>query len=142
MYEDGNIKVILSLNKTMNMLIFNFNIRGTVRSICDNCLETLDVPFKCEEKIYVKFGESYDEPSENIIILPFVEHEIDVSKIIYDLIVTSLPIRHIHINKNGQQKCNSEMLEKLREYSVLEPRGGYGLEKQIDPRWDDLKKII
>ena len=140
MYENGNIKVNLSLNKMANMLILDFNIAGTVLSICDNCLEILDVPIKCKEKIYVKFGEEYDEPSEDIIILPYTEHEFDVSKIIYDLIVTSLPIRHIHSNgKNGNQKCNPEMIEKLKEYSVYEPHSGY---ENKDPRWNDLKKII
>jgi uncharacterized metal-binding protein YceD (DUF177 family) len=138
MYENGNIKVILSLNKTMNMLIFNFNISGTVSSICDKCLETLDVPLSCDEKIYIKFGEEYDEPAEDIIILPFGEHEIDISKIIYDVIVTSLPIRHIHSN---DKKCNPEMIKKLKEYSVHE-HSGYEHEDETDPRWNELKKII
>ena len=143
MYENGNIKVILTLNKTIQMLILNFNIVGTVSSICDKCLEEMDIPFQCEEKIYVRFGEEYDEPSEDVIILPFGEHELDVSKIIYDLIITSLPIRHIHdLDKKGNSKCNPEMLKKIREYSVNELHSGNDKKKQTDPRWNALKKII
>jgi len=143
MYEDGNINVKLTFSKSMQMLILDFNIAGTVSSICDNCLESVEVPFICKEKICVKFGDEYDEPSEDVIILPFNEHEIDVSKIIYDLIVTSLPIRHLHNpNNNSKNGCNKEMLKKISEYSVFEPHIGIGKEDYSDPRWDKLKNII
>jgi len=143
LYKDGNIKVILSLKKAMSVLLLDFNISGTVESICDYCLEPVNVIVNSQEKIYVKFGEKYDEPTEDTIVLPHGEHELDVSKIIYDLIVTSLPIRHIHeFDKNGNSECNPEMLKKLSEYSVEEPHSGNEHENQSDPRWNELRKLI
>lgn len=143
LYSDGNIKVNLSLKKAKQMLLLDFNISGTVKSFCDNCLEPVNVPVSSQEKVYVKFGEKYDESAEDIIELPHGEHELDVSKIIYDIIVTSLPIRHLHIiDENGNSGCNPEMLKKLSEYSVEEPHTGNEHENETDPRWNKLKKLI
>ena len=143
LYKDGNIKVDLSLKKVMSELLLDFNISGTIKSICDYCLEPVNVSVNSQEKIHVKFGEKYDEPAEDIIILPHGEHELDISKIVYDLIVTSLPIRHVHqFDKNGKSECNPEMLKKLSEYSVEEPYNGDDSENQEDPRWNELRKLI
>jgi len=140
LYDDGNITVKLMLNKGMNMLVLDFNINGTIKSVCDNCLEPVDVKVKTNETIYIKFGETYDDSSEEIIILPHNEHEINISKILYDFIVTSLPIRHLHETDNkGALLCNPEMIKKLNEYKA-ESRVEH--KNEADPRWNELKKIF
>lgn len=144
LYENGNVKVDIVLTKGNQMLIFDFQISGEVESVCDNCLEPINVPVNCNGKLYVKFGEEYDEPAEDVIVLPHEEHEFNVAQIIYDLIVTSLPIRHLHpANKNGKTACNPDMLQKLKQYLVEEaPVHTSEEEETTDPRWSELKKLI
>jgi len=144
LYEDGKVQVEVELNKGNQMLIFNFHMQGSVASVCDNCLEPLDVPVDCNGKVYVKFGEEYDEPTEDVVVLPHEEHEFNVAQIIYDLMVTSLPIRHIHPpDANGDPTCNPEMLQKLSEYLVDEaPVSNDNSAHEEDPRWSELKKLI
>ncbi len=144
LYENGTVKVDVVLTKGNQMLIFDFQISGKVESVCDNCLEPINVPVNCNGKLYVKFGEEYDEPAEDVIVLPHEEHEFNLAQFIYDLIVTSLPIRHLHpANKNGKTACNPEMLQKLKQYLVEEaPAYTKEEEETTDPRWSELKKLI
>ena len=123
LYEDGEIDVVLNLNKSQQVLIFDFEMNGTLLTLCDNCLDDLSLAIDIESRLYVKFGDEYDEPTE-------------------DIIVTSLPIRHIHkVNEDGSSECNPEMVKKLSQYLVEnEPQGEEG--DEIDPRWDKLKSII
>ena len=140
LYTDGDINVDIEMNKGMQMLVFDFDIKGTILSVCDVCLEPVNVPVNCQSKLYVKFGEQYDEPAEDVTVIPHQECEFDLKHILYDLIVTSLPIRHIHeVDKNGKSGCNPEMLKKLEEYKIEEPNVD---QDSIDPRWEELKKLI
>ena len=140
LYNDGDIKVNISMNKGMQMLVFDFDIKGTVLSVCDICLEPINVSVNYQSKLYVKFGEQYDETAEDIIVIPHEEYEFDLKHILYDLIVTSLPIRHLHkVNKNGKSGCNPEMLKKLEEYKTEESNVD---QNSMDPRWEELKKLI
>ena len=140
LYTHSDIKVDISMNKGMQMLVFDFDIEGTILSVCDNCLEPVNVSVECQSKLYVKFGDLYDEPSEDVIIIPHEEYEFNIKHILYDLIVTSLPIRHLHkVNKKGKSGCNPEMLKKLEEYKTEEPNVGQNF---MDPRWEELKKLI
>jgi uncharacterized metal-binding protein YceD (DUF177 family) len=141
LYNDGDVRVNVCLNKGMRMLVFDFDIKGIVASVCDNCLEPINVPVSCQNTLYIKFGDEYDEPAEDIIILPHEEYKFDLKQVIYELIVTSLPMRHLHPTRNdGTTGCNPEMVEKLNEYKINKPHAGS--EQTSDPRWDELKKLI
>lgn len=144
-YEDGKANVQVELKKDNQLLVFDFQISGQVVTVCDNCLEPIDVPVNCSGKLYVKFGEEYDEPAEDIVVLPREEHEFNVAQIIYDLIVTSIPIRNLHpLDKNGNSACNPEMLKKLKEYLVddISDLNTNNEDETEDPRWSELKKLI
>ncbi len=142
LYEDGNIDVLVDLTKSMQLMVFVIKARGTLVSVCDNCLEPIDVPVNAEYKLFVKFGEEYDEPSDDVIVLPHEEHEINLAKVLYDVIVTSVSIRHVHqADENGNSTCDPEMLRKLEQY-VVNKGSDEDCEVKQDPRWDGLKEII
>jgi uncharacterized protein len=50
-YSDGLVRVDVELKKGNQMLIFNFQFSGKVATICDNCLESIDVPVDCNGKL-------------------------------------------------------------------------------------------
>lgn len=142
LYEDAQTKVQVNLTKSQQMLILDFSMEGSIVSLCDYCLEPLNVAVDHESRIYVKFGSDYDEPSEDIVVLPRDEHALNVAQLIYDLLVTSLPIKHVHpIDESGRRSCNPEMVQKLSEY-LVEDAGEADDDTDSDPRWDELKKLI
>jgi len=141
--ESGQLNAIVTMNKSQKLLIVDFDIKGKVNSICDKCLGPIEINVDSSERIYFNFGIEYSEQSEEIIVLPFEEHQINVAQWLYEFIIVSLPLRHVHPDdENGNPTCNTQMLEKLDEYLV----GDKGTSKEnkdiSDPRWDALKKLI
>jgi uncharacterized metal-binding protein YceD (DUF177 family) len=135
--EKGDVHVIVNLNKRVNMLEFDFKLSGHVWVICDRCLEEFSMPIEYETKLFAKFGENSEEQTDEIILLSYSEHEIDLSQYIYEYIYLSLPYRKVHPDdKSGKSTCNQEMISKLDTYIIRES------EQNTDPRWDNLKDFL
>ena len=133
----GNVRVDVCLNKKVNMLEFDFKLKGELWVICDRCLEDFQLPVTYTSKLFVKFGDINEEQTDEIISLSHNEFEFDIAQYIYEYTHLSLPYRRIHPeDKNGNSLCNKEMLNKLNEYVIREQ------EKETDPRWDNLKDIF
>ena len=132
-FSKGSLIVGLSLEKQERMIILHFSIKGNVVVQCDRCLEEMDYPVDVEETLYVKFGDNKDEETDEILILPETEYQLDISRLINEYITLAMPIRHVHgDDENGVSLCNVEalkMLEKLSERHTT------------DPRWEKLKNI-
>ena len=102
----------------------------------------------------VKFGQTYAEEGDNLIIIPEEEGEINVAWFIYEFVVLTIPMKHVH----APGKCNKAMTSKLNKHlrtnsndedgheSTYEPEADVVVEEdaeeQIDPRWNELKKIL
>ena len=70
-------------------------------------------------------------------MIPENEYQIDLAHVMYEYIVTALPIQHIHPDdENGQSTCDSEMLSLLEKMQQKENN-----ENEIDPRWEKLKEL-
>lgn len=135
--EDGEIEANVLLDKQSTYLNFEFNVKGQVFTTCDRCLDPLTVSASNIGKLYVKFGEVYDEPSEEVIVLSREEYMINVGQYLYEYIVLGMPMQIVHSNKRKGDKCNEAMLSKLSEFS-----SGEHETEEIDPRWNELKKLI
>jgi uncharacterized metal-binding protein YceD (DUF177 family) len=138
-FNDINAAVIVVLNKKTTLLEFNFKVTGTVNVHCDLTNEPYDECIENGFDLVVKFGDSFNDENEEIIIVPHGEHEINIAQYIYELIVLSLPSKRVHPGiKDGT--LNSEMLDKLEE---LSPKGlNQNKDGSIDPRWNTLKKLL
>jgi len=134
--KEGNLKATVDADKRSSHMDLNIRIEGTIRIPCDRCLENFSLPVQCENRLVVKFGKIHDESDPDIITIPAEEHEYDLKQYFYEYIILALPIRRVHpADKNGKSTCDPEMIRKLKEHIVNE-------ERNTDPRWDELKKII
>ncbi len=132
--NDCNMLVQIEMNKQPDMLELKFTFSGYVFCDCDRCLEEYKQTVSGNERLVVKFGDEKEDEADDIIILPALEHQINLSQYIYESIVLLLPQRRVHPeNKKGHSDCNPEIIKKLEELN--------NQKKNIDPRWDDLKKI-
>ncbi|WP_430811740.1 MULTISPECIES: YceD family protein [unclassified Carboxylicivirga] len=140
--EKGQLKACVELSKSSALFSLNFTIEGQVETICDNCLGTLTIPLSNTSLVYIKFGEEYDEPTEEIIVLPHNEHAVNVAQLIYELICVALPIRHLHPeDEDGNVTCDAEMLNQLNDYLVDEETEEEQ-DDDTDPRWAALKNLV
>lgn len=131
-----------------------FQLEGIVMIPCDRCLDDMEWPVNQKSRLIVKFGKTYSEESDEIIVIPEEEGEINLAWFLYEFIALSIPVKHVH----APGKCNKFMSSKLKKHIVksvdddsgeseaefddgeddfLEPEN-----EQADPRWDDLKQLI
>lgn len=142
-FQNSDIKVNVVLDKKSNLLEISFKHQGTVNVPCDLTSEDFDLPIKGKIKLIVRFGDSYNNDNEELLILPFGEFEIDITQYIYEMIVLSIPLRRVHPGiKDGS--LNTEALTKLKELTIKEQKKEKEEEKEenIDPRWDKLKQLL
>lgn len=140
-FENCEIKTNVVLEKKTTMLEISFKHIGTVNIPCDLTGELFDLPLKGKIKLIVQFGDEFNNDNDELLILPHGEHQIDISQYIYEMIVLSIPHKRIHPGvKDGT--LQSEALEKLKNLQVKEIKEKEKKEENIDPRWDELKKLL
>lgn len=133
--QKGAVSVALTVKKGVAAFEFLFQINGTVSVSCDRCLDDIAMDVDTENKLYVKFGKEYSEESDEIIIIPEEDGEINVVWFIYEFIALSLPLKRVH----APGKCNKAMSSTLNKYkaSAIDEEE----EEAIDPRWEALKGL-
>lgn len=128
--------VLVTLEKEDTMLLLDFTIEGTATLPCDRCLEEMIIDIEGYNELIVKFGETSEEESDDVIVIPNKSHELDVSQFMFEYITMLIPLRNVHPDdENGIGTCNPEALKELEKYKIHEE------EKTTDPRWAALKKI-
>ena len=137
--ENGNVNIQVELERRSTYLRLVFVHDGEIELICDRCLDTYLQPVNGRNVMLVKFSENESDDGDEVIYIHPGKHQVDVSKLIYEFIVLSIPIRRVHPDDpEGNSLCDPEMLEKLDEHIITDlPE-----DEPIDPRWNDLKKII
>ena len=137
--EKGRVIIQVELEKRTTHLRLIFMVEGEVELICDRCLEPYLQPIKNRYPMLVKFSETETDDGDEVIYIHPGAHQVEVAKLIYEFIVLSIPIRHVHPDgQNGESLCNPEMLRKLDELKAPEIQEN----DPVDPRWNDLRKII
>ena len=133
----GKVHVVVNLEKQSSMLQLEFVLQGTVFVACDRCLDDLDLHIDYNTNLFIKFAEQTEEQTEEILVLSYAEHELDVSQYVYEYAHLSLPYKRMHPDKeNGESTCNKDMLKKLEEYLLPEK------DETTDPRWNNLKDLM
>lgn len=144
----GQVEANLTVKKTGGAFRFDFHLAGTVTVTCDRCLEDMLLPVEAECGMTVRLGEEYVDDGD-IVTVPHEEGRINIAWNLYEFVALEVPIQHVH--EDGQ--CNEEMLNRLHEHLAHEGGDDAGecaceteerpdKDKPIDPRWNDLKKII
>lgn len=134
--KEGDLAAVARVEKMPAHLEFTVKISGRVTVCCDRCLEMFEYPVECENHFLVKYGPEHDFSGPDIITLSADEHELDLKQFFYEFIHLALPIRRVHpVDQSGNSTCNPEMIRKLNEHLIDN-------EKNTDPRWDDLKRLM
>jgi len=131
--KKGKVSVEVILERQERMLIFGFKIQGSVEVTCDRCLDVFDHPVSGREQLIVKFGHERLEESDDVLMIPHTDYQIDLAPLIYEYINLLLPIRHVHpMNENGEYACDPEVTKFITETPEHE---------NTDPRWEVLKGL-
>lgn len=155
--REANLDVRLNVNHTDTFYDLTFDVDGTVTVLCDRCLDDLEVPIKADYHVVVKFGESYDDTTDELLVIPETDNYLNVAYMLYDTVMLAIPIKHVH----PLGKCNRAMSALLRKHrsrgddddaeleqdlidemdSMDDNSVGSADDQPSDPRWDALKKL-
>ncbi|HMC01730.1 MAG TPA: DUF177 domain-containing protein, partial [Flavobacteriaceae bacterium] len=139
-FNDTEVLVSVVLEKKTTLLELHFNISGHVNINCDLTNEPYNQEIHNEFDLVVKFGNEYNDENIDILIIPHGEYEISIQQYVYELIVLAVPPKRIHPGvKDGT--LNSDILKRLEELSPIDKENKKE-NKEIDPRWDSLKKLL
>ena len=145
--QKGKVNVTLLVKKTSHAFELSFHTEGVVVVLCDRCLDEMEQPIASDDAFRVKFGAEYSEGSEDLVIVPEEKGTLNVAWFMYEFIALAIPMKHTH----APGGCNSTMNRTLHRYlRGAEYEWGDSdnegeeemVEKPIDPRWNELKKIL
>ena len=135
--DKGELSVKVTLEKRNAFLHLDFYIEGWVELVCDRCLEKYKQSLIHKDDIFVKFSETEQQNDEKVLWLCTGEHSVNLAQLIYEFIIVSIPLKHIHPeDENGDSICNKEMIRKIEKYTRHEK-----VNNETDPRWAVLKDI-
>lgn len=139
-FSNLDAAVMLKLDKHNSFLQLHFDIGGKVDVACDRCGDTFNMPLWDEFDLIVKFTGENEEVQEedaeeaDIVFVPRSETILDVSDWVYEFIMLSMPMQHIHPDKeDGTPGCNPEALKLLNKMS--------GSEEARKNLWSGLDKF-
>ena len=132
--KHGSVDVEISLHKHSTFLELEILTIGEIEVMCDRCTDNFSQKVRGERSVVVKFGEEFLDDGDDLIVLPPSENDLDLSGLIYESIVLSVPSRRVH----PEEECNTDTLEALEDIRVDEITEE---ESTTDPRWDALKKL-
>lgn len=131
--EDADIKAIISFEKKPSMFRLQLSLDGVVNTVCDRCLDDLQLEIEGEQEFIVKITEETIDEDDHIICLSPNEQELDLTHVIYESIHLLMPIKIAHEEIEG---CNPDVIAQLNEINSSDDE-----DEEQDPRWDALKNI-
>lgn len=138
-----NARVILY--KKNNMFDLEFFIDGKVELGCDMCMEDYWQELDVHKMLYIKFGEKYEEQSDDVIIIPSTESHLDISQYLFEFVILGLPAKRVHPGgKKKEDNCDPKIIEQLDKYLTIGKNKESNKEKDSKPadsRWDALKNL-
>lgn len=138
--EDGDLNVVVSVDKSETMMIMNFNISGDVNMECDVCLGDLKCPIEADYRQIFKFSDDEDlKLDDEITYVRSTEFEVNIAPFIVEFINLSKP----NTARHSEGECDDELVAVLDEYLLVkEEQIEESIEEEeIDPRWNALKKL-
>ena len=133
----AQIDVNLDFVKKSNFLELEFDASEFLNVACDLTNERYDEAIQTSMHLIVKFGDFYEDENEEVLIIPHSETELDVSQIIYEMLVLAVPIKKEHPGI-ADGTLQTDILEKLEE---LRPKE-HSKSQETDPRWSKLKDLL
>ena len=136
--EKGTGKVQLVLNKSDTMMKLHFDIKGEVELECDRSLEKFAYPIDTSRDLILKYGDEWQELSDEIIVIPRDSERINIAQFVYEFIGLAIPMKKLH-PKFSSEEQNDE--PEIVYSSQDQDEGQENNEGSIDPRWSKLKKL-
>ena len=134
--KNWQARITLVFDKHENFFMLHFDIDGNITVPCDRCGDEFPLRLWDEFDLIIKLtGDDAEkiEDEDDVIFIPRSETVIDISKWLYEFLLLSVPLQHIHPEKaDGTSDCNPQALNLLNQLSE------HG-EPDTNPLWKGLE---
>ena len=110
--KDADVTAYVDIDVCHGAYKIGITCQGWIDIPCDRCLDPMRHEVDDDYDVTVRYGEEYDE-TEDTIIIPEDEVKFDLSSLIADTILLSIPLRHVH----PEGECNVEMETIMKKHS-------------------------
>ena len=112
----ADVNVELGFDKSPDMFVLDFNIRGKIKTECDRCLSVIDLPIESRNQLLIKLSQEEQSDDADIIFMDPEISNLNVAEYIYDFIVLSVPLKKVYdCMSDIPPPCNFQMLEYLNK---------------------------
>lgn len=137
--SEGKFHVDVLLTKQETFIQIEFRIKGAASLICDRSLEPFEYPIESISRIVFKYGEEYQEITDEIIVIPRDTATLELGQYIYEFISLAVPLKRLHPRFKDEAEESDDVEGKI-VYSSEASKEKKD-EEEIDPRWNILKKL-
>ena len=131
--RDCKINILAVLTQRGNKLTLSIVVKGKIFDLlCDICASERIVTINRLFNYNIELSSLNTEKQDDIIYINRNQKEIEISSLIYESIILSLPNKNVHSGKVSD-KCDTDMISLVKKYSKKE--------NVKDPRWKDLDKL-
>ena len=135
-FNNAAVDVRMVMDKKQGCFLLKFFINGKVTIMCDRCGDDYELLLWDEFELLVKQIDDAEvarksEDDAEVAYIARSESILDVSTWIYEFIILSVPMQHIHPDDNeGNSTCNQQVLEFLKNQ-----------QQTGSQQWDKLNKL-
>lgn len=112
----ADVRATISVRRSGDIFGLNIAVNGVIGIVCDRCLEQMSHKVDTTYSVSVKFGGEYDDSNDSVIIIPGSDNVMDVSRLVYDTIMLTIPLQHVH--PDGE--CDPGMTAKLAAHRAID----------------------
>jgi uncharacterized metal-binding protein YceD (DUF177 family) len=119
-FKDWKATIGLTFDKKSNFFMLHFDVDGSVIVPCDRCGDDFPIKLWDEFDLVIKLTSDDTkviEDEDDVVFIPRSETVIDISKWLYEFVMLSVPLQHIHPDVNDEPGCNPIALNLLNKLS-------------------------
>ncbi len=129
--DNGRGLIRVELERAPALMTLTFHLDGEVELICDRSLDKFMMPLHEVNEVRVKYGDHWEELSEDLLLIPADTQKLDVGQLVYEFISLAIPMKKLHPRFAGEE--DEGLVFTAPEQNTSDTA--------IDPRWNELKKL-
>lgn len=138
--KEGDIEVVLNVDKNQSHLDVKFHLEGWVNLPCDRCGQDYKQEIEDDYRIIFSFtAREVENDDTEVVVVDRAEDQLSLIQEFYDFVHLALPMRRVPDPE--VHLCDPNVLKLLGIDQDGNPVIEDKSEEEVDPRWAALKQL-
>lgn len=137
-YEFQGGEIQLKFYRALHFIRVNFHVETDVQLVCDRSLENYTQPIDTDYQVLFKVDVQEEKADENGAVksFDFSSNTLSIEDEVRDTLLLNIPMQKLHPKFLDEDGVPMDF--ETKKFGKTEESGE---EEQIDPRWEELKKL-